>query len=85
VELSQTPNFEIGPHPEGFQAFLAQIFAARRKTIHNGLKAAGFQPEAALAALKLLELDPLMRAETIEPSRLGALYAQISTSVRKIP
>lgn len=49
------------------------VFGQRRKTIANGLRAAGFAAESAARALESLNIEPRVRAETLEPELLRAL------------
>ena len=65
---------------EGFARFVRHSFASRRKTLRNNLKAAGY-PEAEIdAALAASGCDPSVRAEALDPLRLGTLYAHACQS-----
>jgi 16S rRNA (adenine1518-N6/adenine1519-N6)-dimethyltransferase len=57
-----TPKENVISHPEPFRRLLSAAFAQKRKTILNNLKT--FSREA-LTALKIAEIDPGRRAETL--------------------
>jgi 16S rRNA (adenine1518-N6/adenine1519-N6)-dimethyltransferase len=72
-----------GPPPgENERAALGRLtaaaFLARRKTIHNNLKAR-YGADKAQAALDKLEIDPLRRPETLEPTKLFQLSQILET------
>ncbi len=80
LRLRFAPRFaELGVDPTGFDAFLKQIFAQKRKTLQNNLRAAGYTPQQ-LAAAWPVSILPQARAESLalEPTR-GAISRADST------
>ena len=81
LRLHFVPRFaELGVDPEGFDRFLKQSFAQKRKTLENNLRAAGY------SSAKLVELWPQSiprqaRAESLELEAMAKLYRSLSTSV----
>lgn len=72
------PRFaELGIEEAGFQRFLRQIFAQKRKTLANNLRAAGVSREAAAAALSGAEIDQRMRAEAVPIEGLALLWRKL--------
>jgi 16S rRNA (adenine1518-N6/adenine1519-N6)-dimethyltransferase len=69
------PRFaELGVEEAGFSRFLRQIFAQKRKTLVNNLRAAGVTPEAAAAALAAAGIDSRARAEAVPVEGLALLW-----------
>jgi 16S rRNA (adenine1518-N6/adenine1519-N6)-dimethyltransferase len=69
------PRFaELGVDEAGFQQFLRQIFAQKRKTLANNLRVAGIPPADASAALTQVGIDSRIRAEALSVDSLAALY-----------
>jgi 16S rRNA (adenine1518-N6/adenine1519-N6)-dimethyltransferase len=69
------PRFaELGVEEAGFLRFLRQIFAQKRKTLANNLRAAGVAPDAAAAALAAAGIDQRMRAEAVPVEGLASLW-----------
>jgi 16S rRNA (adenine1518-N6/adenine1519-N6)-dimethyltransferase len=58
----------------GFLRFLRQVFAQKRKTLANNLRAAGFAPSVAAAALAGAGIDAQARAEAVPVQALAALW-----------
>jgi 16S rRNA (adenine1518-N6/adenine1519-N6)-dimethyltransferase len=56
-----------------FLAVTRALFASRRKTIENNLKAAGFPPGSIAAALAGCSIPPGRRAESLSPESIAAL------------
>ncbi len=74
------PRFrELGVDEDGFLRFLRQAFAQKRKTLANNLRAAGFAPEAAAAALAGAGIGPQARAESAPAEALAALWRALKT------
>ena len=72
------PRFvELGVDESGFLRFLRQIFAQKRKTLANNLRAAGVAPDAAAVALNAAEIDSRARAEAVPVEALAALWRQL--------
>jgi 16S rRNA (adenine1518-N6/adenine1519-N6)-dimethyltransferase len=69
------PRFEeLGVEEAPFLHFVRQCFAQKRKTLANNLRAAGFAPEAAAAALAEAKIAPQARAEAVPIEGLAALW-----------
>ncbi|MGA9061603.1 MAG: 16S rRNA (adenine(1518)-N(6)/adenine(1519)-N(6))-dimethyltransferase RsmA [Terracidiphilus sp.] len=72
------PRFaELGLVEAGFLRFLRQVFAQKRKTLANNLRAAGFAPTAAAAACAAAGIDAQARAEAIPVEGLAALWREL--------
>jgi 16S rRNA (adenine1518-N6/adenine1519-N6)-dimethyltransferase len=72
------PRFaELGVDESGFLRFLRQIFAQKRKTLANNLRAAGVAPATVAAAMTAAEIDPRARAEAVPVEALAALWRQL--------
>ncbi len=71
------PRFaELGVDEAEFLRFLRRIFAQKRKTLANNLRAAGIAPEAVTRALATAGVDPLARAEAVPVEALARLQRQ---------
>ncbi len=69
------PRFkELGVDQDGFLRFLRQAFAQKRKTLANNLRAAGFTPAAATAALASAGIGAQARAESVPLEALAGLW-----------
>lgn len=69
------PRFaELKVEENGFLRFLRQIFAQKRKTLVNNLRAAGVAPEAAAAALASAGIEQRTRAEAVPVEGLALLW-----------
>jgi 16S rRNA (adenine1518-N6/adenine1519-N6)-dimethyltransferase len=74
------PRFtELGVEESAFIPFLRKIFAQKRKTLSNNLRAAGFSPDAITAALTKAVIDPRARAEALPIETLAALWKALQT------
>lgn len=72
------PRFdELGVEEAGFLRFLRQIFAQKRKTIMNNLRAAAMATEAATAALVAAGIDQRKRAEAVPIEGLALLWRKL--------
>lgn len=72
------PRFtELGVDENGFQRFLRQAFAQKRKTLANNLRAAGVMPAAAAAALASAGIDAQSRAEALPVEALASLWRKL--------
>jgi 16S rRNA (adenine1518-N6/adenine1519-N6)-dimethyltransferase len=80
--LRLTPR-ENPPVPAGEQAFFFRVtraaFAQRRKTLRNALRAA-FPQDAVDSALRLTELDPRLRGETLDIDA----FLRLSRNLREV-
>ena len=69
------PRFaELSIDQAAFLPFLRTVFAQKRKTIANNLRAAGFSPAVSAAALAQAGIDPHARAEALPIEALAALW-----------
>ena len=74
VRLHFRPRFaELGVNAKGFDRFLKQAFAQKRKTLKNNLQFAGYQAET-LAGCWPQGLEPQVRAEGASLELMAALY-----------
>ena len=78
LRLRFAPRFtELGVDPTGFDAFLKQIFAQKRKTLQNNLRAAGYTPQQ-LAAAWPASIPPQARAESLALEPTAELYRALT-------
>jgi len=69
------PRFaELGIEEDAFQRFLRQVFAQKRKTLLNNLRAAGIPPPAIGSALAQLGIEQRTRAEALQIETLASLW-----------
>jgi len=81
LRLRFAPRFEeLGVDPTGFDAFLKQIFAQKRKTLQNNLRAAGYTPQQ-LAAAWPASIPAQARAESLALEPTAELYRALSTPI----
>jgi 16S rRNA (adenine1518-N6/adenine1519-N6)-dimethyltransferase len=74
LRLHFAPRFaELGVDPAGFDAFLKQAFAQKRKTLSNNLRAAGFAAERVAPAWPNA-ISPQARAEELGLEEMAILY-----------
>ena len=72
------PRFvELGVDEPGFQRFARQIFAQKRKTLANNLRAASHAPATIAASLNSAGIQPHARAEELSIASLAALYKSL--------
>lgn len=72
------PRFEaLGVDRASFLSFLRQVFALKRKTLTNNLRAAGYAADSIAGALRASGIDALQRAESLPPEVLAALWRNI--------
>ena len=76
LDIRFKPTSIYGPHDEAmlFRVIKA-AFGNRRKTLKNAIAAAGLQidSQSIIAALSTAGIDPIRRAETLDPSEVVAL------------
>src|SRR6185437_5970033 len=78
LRLHFAPRFaELGIDAAGFDAFLKQTFAQKRKTLQNNLRAAG-HPVEQLAAAWPASIPPQARAEALPLEAMAQLYKALS-------
>ena len=74
VRLEFVPRFgEFGVDPDGFDRLLHAVFAQKRKTLANNLRAAGY-PAAALTSGWPSQIPQQVRAEQVDLEAMAALY-----------
>jgi len=74
LRLQFAPRFaELGVDAAGFDTFLKQTFAQKRKTLQNNLRAAGYSAEQ-LAAAWPASIPPQVRAESLPLELMAKLY-----------
>ncbi len=72
------PRFaELRVEEAGFLRFVRQVFAQKRKTLANNLRAAGLRTDAALAALAAAGIDQRVRAEAVPVEGLASLWREL--------
>jgi 16S rRNA (adenine1518-N6/adenine1519-N6)-dimethyltransferase len=74
------PKFDdFGVKEGAFLRFVRQIFAQKRKTLANNLRAAGYEPAQVTDALNKVEVSPLARAEELSLEVIAALSRELKT------
>ena len=69
------PRFEeLGVDRESFLSLLRRVFALKRKTLANNLRAAGMESEAIAAVLSESGIDAKARAEALSSEKLAELW-----------
>jgi 16S rRNA (adenine1518-N6/adenine1519-N6)-dimethyltransferase len=77
IRLEFAARFEeLGLEPKGFDRFLHAVFAQKRKTLGNNLRAAGYAAETLHSAWPA-EIPQLARAESLSLEAMAALYRAI--------
>ncbi|MGD9300483.1 MAG: 16S rRNA (adenine(1518)-N(6)/adenine(1519)-N(6))-dimethyltransferase RsmA [Desulfobacterales bacterium] len=86
IEIEFKPTSIYGPHDEAmlFRVIKA-AFGNRRKTLKNALAAAGLQVDhrSIGQALSAAGIDPIRRAETLNPSEFVALSVSLQKAMAK--
>ncbi len=78
LRLQFAPRFaELGVDAQGFNSFLKQCFAQKRKTLQNNLRAAGYSVEE-LSVAWPASVPPLARAESLALEPMAELYRSLS-------
>ena len=73
--LTMHPRFqELEVDPKGFLNFVRQVFAQKRKTLANNLRAAGFDAARVRSALAECQLNPLIRAEDLSLESMARVF-----------
>jgi 16S rRNA (adenine1518-N6/adenine1519-N6)-dimethyltransferase len=74
------PRFEeLGVDESSFLPFVRKVFAQKRKTLANNLRATGFSLAAIASALSSAVIDPRARAEELPIETLAALWRVLQT------
>jgi 16S rRNA (adenine1518-N6/adenine1519-N6)-dimethyltransferase len=77
LRLQFAPRFaELGVDAAGFDDFLKQCFAQKRKTLHNNLRAAGYSVEE-LSAAWPTNIPAQARAESLALEPMAELYRSL--------
>jgi 16S rRNA (adenine1518-N6/adenine1519-N6)-dimethyltransferase len=72
------PRFEeLGIECGSFLAFLRRVFALKRKTLANNLRAARFDPETIKKTIENVGIDPMARAEAVSIENLAGLWRSL--------
>jgi 16S rRNA (adenine1518-N6/adenine1519-N6)-dimethyltransferase len=78
LRLEFAPRFaELGVDAAGFDSFLKQCFAQKRKTLQNNLRAAGHSAEE-LSTAWPASIPPQARAESLALEPMAELYRSLS-------
>ena len=73
------PRFaELGVEEATFFRFVRQVFAQKRKTLANNLRAAGYTPASLHAAMAKASIEPLARAEALPVETLANLWKALN-------
>jgi len=76
-----TPRFvELGLEESTFLPFVRKVFAQKRKTLSNNLRAAGIAPAVISSALSGAAIDPRARAEELPVETLAKLWHALQAS-----
>jgi 16S rRNA (adenine1518-N6/adenine1519-N6)-dimethyltransferase len=76
------PRFaQLGVEEDDFLRFVRTLFAHKRKTLANNLRAAGIPPKSVAAAMANAAINPLARAEALPIEALAALWR----GIQKLP
>jgi 16S rRNA (adenine1518-N6/adenine1519-N6)-dimethyltransferase len=72
------PRFdELGVEEAGFLRFARRVFAQKRKTLANNLRAAGYDPTDTQAAFSAASIGAQSRAEELPLEKLASLWASL--------
>ena len=72
------PRFEeLGVEEAGFLRFARQMFAQKRKTLANNLRAAGYEPADIQTAFEAASIGAQARAEELPLEKLAALWVSL--------
>lgn len=79
IRLTMHSRFEeLGVEPLGFLRFLRQVFALKRKTLGNNLRASGYSPAAVDAAFQRVGVDTRVRAEAVPLPAMAGLFVALT-------
>jgi 16S rRNA (adenine1518-N6/adenine1519-N6)-dimethyltransferase len=72
------PRFtSLGVDETGFLPFVRQVFAQKRKTLANNLRAAGIAPEVVVQAMTSAGIESQSRAEALPIEALAELWKKL--------
>jgi 16S rRNA (adenine1518-N6/adenine1519-N6)-dimethyltransferase len=75
IRMTMHSRFEeLNVAHEGFVRFLRQVFALKRKTLANNLRASDYPAAAVDAAFKQCAVDPQVRAEALSLESMACLF-----------
>jgi 16S rRNA (adenine1518-N6/adenine1519-N6)-dimethyltransferase len=75
IRLTMHPRFEeLAVEAEGFLRFLRQIFAQKRKTLANNLRASGYEAAVVERAFSGCAIDAQVRAEAVSLEAMACLF-----------
>jgi 16S rRNA (adenine1518-N6/adenine1519-N6)-dimethyltransferase len=78
IRLTMQSRFEeLGVEAEGFLRFLRQVFALKRKTLGNNLRASAYDPAAVDRAFTQCGVDPQIRAEALSLEKMACLFTAL--------
>jgi len=72
---------ELGLERAGFLRFLRQIFALKRKTLANNLRASGYDPAAVDRAFTQCDVDSQVRAEALSLESMACLFRALAPAL----
>ena len=79
IRLTMHSRFkELGVERAGFLRFLRQVFALKRKTLGNNLRASGYNSAAVDAAFTQCTVSPQARAEAVSLEAMACLFRALS-------
>jgi 16S rRNA (adenine1518-N6/adenine1519-N6)-dimethyltransferase len=82
IRLTMHSRFEeLGVEPAGFLRFLRQVFALKRKTLGNNLRASEYSPDTVDKACRQCAVDPQLRAEAVSLEAMACLYRVIHAGI----
>jgi 16S rRNA (adenine1518-N6/adenine1519-N6)-dimethyltransferase len=80
IRLTMRSRFEeLGVEAAGFLRFLRQIFALKRKTLVNNLRASGYDAVVVEAAFRRCDIDARVRAEAVSLEAMACLFRALTT------
>jgi 16S rRNA (adenine1518-N6/adenine1519-N6)-dimethyltransferase len=75
IRLTMRPRFdELAVDAAGFLRFLRQIFALKRKTLANNLRASGYEAAVVESAFQRCAVDVQVRAEAVSLEAMACLF-----------
>ena len=79
IRLTMQSRFEeLAVEAEGFLGFLRQIFALKRKTLANNLRASGYEAARVEQAFSRCSVDAQVRAEAVSLEAMACLFRALT-------
>jgi 16S rRNA (adenine1518-N6/adenine1519-N6)-dimethyltransferase len=75
---------ELGVEPAGFLRFLRQVFALKRKTLANNLRASGYSPAIIDRAFGQCAVDAQVRAEAVSLEAMACLFRALTVGLQPL-